>query len=187
MTSAPIEVRTLGADDVTLLAEIDRSEQLEVEYRVVDGELVGTETDFFVPPWDPVADGGHSVANIVGFVDPIVQGGADFFGAFRDDELLGLVIVDGDYKPGVAWLAVLHVTRSARRTGAASALWEAAEGVARRAGAETMYVSSAPTGSAVGFYFSRGCRLAAKHEIIPELFELEPEDIHLVCELETPG
>lgn len=177
----------MSSDEIGLLAEIDRSEQLETLYRVVDGELVADETDFFVPSWDPDGDGDHSVARIIGFADPVVQGGASFFGAFRGPELLGLVIVDAGYRPTVAWLALLHVTSPARRAGVASALWTAAAEVAHEAGAETMYVSSAPTGSAVGFYMSRGCRLATKDEIIPELFELEPEDVHLVCELVSPA
>lgn len=40
-------------------------------------------------------------------------------------------------------------------------------------------VSATPSGSAVGFYTSRGCRVVdAPH---PELFAKEPEDIHLTC------
>ncbi len=181
------EVRRLGAEDIVLLREIDRTEQLDTEYRVVDGELVATDIDFFVPAWNPDGSGSHSVGALIKFAEPVLQRGAALFGAYRGDELLGLVVVDGEYAPGVAWLTLLYVTNGARRTGAASAMWAAAEGVARGAGAKTLYVSSAPTGSAVGFYFSRGCRLAAKHEIIPELFEIEPEDIHLVCELGAPS
>jgi hypothetical protein len=44
-----------------------------------------------------------------------------------------------------------------------------------------MYVSATPTGSAVGFYLGRGCRLA--DPVHPDLFAQEPEDIHLVCPL----
>jgi hypothetical protein len=42
-----------------------------------------------------------------------------------------------------------------------------------------MYVSAVPSGSAVGFYLSRGCELA--EEPHRDLFAHEPEDIHLVC------
>ena len=181
-----LEVRRLRADDIVLLREIDRAEQLDTHYRVVDGELIGSPDDFFIPPWDPDGDGLYSVAAMISFAEPVLQRGAALLGAYRGDELLGLVVVDGEYEPDVAWLTLLYVTRAARRSGAASALWMAAEEAARGAGAKTLYVSSAPTGSAVGFYFSRGCRLASKDEIIPALFELEPEDIHLVCELESP-
>ena len=178
-----VEIRRLDAGDVGLLGEIDRSEQLDMIYQVVGGELVASPTDFFVPRWSTTDDGDHSVAHIVRFAAPIVERGATFLGAYRGGELVGLMVVEGDYRPNVAWFALLHVSRQARRSGAASALWAAAEKVARGAGATKLYVSSAPTGSAVGFYFSRGCRLATKSEIIQELFELEPEDTHLVCEL----
>ena len=43
----------------------------------------------------------------------------------------------------------------------------------------TMYVSAVPTNTAVGFYRSRGCELAA--EVHPALYAKEPEDVHLVC------
>jgi GNAT superfamily N-acetyltransferase len=182
-----LEIRLLGPADVGLLSEIDRAEQLDTHYRVVDGELMASPDDFFIPPWDPDGDGEFSVAAMIGFAAPIVQRGAALMGAYRGDELLGLVIVEAGYAPDVAWLALLYVTRAARRSGAASALWAAAVELARTGGASRMYVSSAPTGSAVGFYLSRGCRLAAQDEIIPALFELEPEDIHLVCDLERPS
>ena len=48
-------------------------------------------------------------------------------------------------------------------------------------GAQQLYVSATPTASAVGFYLSRGCRLA--DPVHPVLFDLEPDDIHLVAEL----
>jgi GNAT superfamily N-acetyltransferase len=186
MGSAP-EVRQLEAVDIGLLGEIDRSEQLDTHFRVVEGELIASPDDFFIPPWDPAGEGEYSVAAMIKFAEPIVRGGANLLGAYRDEELLGLGIVEPAYEREVAWLALLYVTRTARRSGAASALWAAAARLAREAAARTMYVSSAPTGSAVGFYLSRGCRLAAKHEIIPALFDLEPEDVHLVYDLALPA
>ena len=51
--------------------------------------------------------------------------------------------------------------------------------IAAAAGAMSMYVSATPSGSAVGFYMSRGCQLAARPH--PALFAKEPEDIHLIC------
>jgi hypothetical protein len=61
----------------------------------------------------------------------------------------------------------------------ASALWAAAVKVAATGGAEAMYVSAVPTGSAVGFYLSRGCELAEPVHVA--LYAKEPDDIHLVC------
>lgn len=180
-----MRIRHLDASDVSLIARIDRSEHVDVQYAVSDGRLV--EVPVFmedIPTWH---DGGgeHSITAMLEFCAPIVEGGATLLGAFTDDdELAGLAIVDPDFEPQLAWLALLHVSRPHRRKGAATALWAEAARLASGAGATSMYVSATPTGSAVGFYLSQGCRLA--DPVHPALFEHEPDDIHLVCELRHP-
>lgn len=182
MTS-PREVRTLGSGDLNLIARIDRTEHVDVEYAVVDGQLIERPASIpDVRPWDPIGTGEHSVASMIVFCEPIVARGAAFFGAFDGDTLLGLAIVEAAFEPGLAWLAFLHVSREARRQGAASALWDSAIKEAAATGAESIYVSATPTGSAVGFYRSRGCTLANPPH--PALVAAEPEDIHLVCPVE---
>ena len=47
--------------------------------------------------------------------------------------------------------------------------------------AENVYVSATPSESAVGFYKSLGFTLIA--EPLPELFALEPEDIHMILKI----
>ncbi len=180
------EVQRLWLDDIGLIARIDRSEHVDVEYAVLDGHLIERPASFEhadIPPWDPVGAGPNSVAEKVAFCAPLVAGGAALFGAFEGDRLLGLAVVDASFEPGLAWLAFLHVSREARRRGAASALWEAAVRDAVEAHAESMYVSATPTESAVGFYLSRGCRLA--DPVHPALYASEPDDIHLACSLPT--
>ena len=71
------------------------------------------------------------------------------------------------------------MSRPHRRQGVAQALWTAAVDLARASGATSLYVSATPTGSALGFYLGRGCRLA--NPVHPALFAAEPDDIHLVC------
>ncbi|MFQ5555299.1 MAG: GNAT family N-acetyltransferase [Acidimicrobiia bacterium] len=172
-------IRRLDPEDIDLMGRIDRSEHLTVKYTVEDGALVGRSTDVHVPTWSRQGSDERSVAAVIGYWRPVVPDGADLLGALDGDDVLGLAIVDGSFEPGPAWLAFLYVNRPDRRRGAASALWAAAVGVARNAGAAALYVSAAPSGSAVGFYLSRGCQLAeAPH---PELFAREPEDIHLTC------
>ncbi len=178
---AQIEIRRLGIEDIGLIGEIDRSEQITALYAVEDGQLVRTETNIDVPRWDPHGDGEHSVARLVGSFRPVVAGGAILLGAFDSDELAGLALVDPTYEPGLAWLALLHVSRRYRRRGVASALWSASDDIARGAGAAAMYVSATESNSAVGFYMSRGCELADPPH--PELLAKEPEDIHFVCHL----
>lgn len=176
------EVRRLRFDDLGLIASIDRSEHVDVEYTVAAGRLVERPVSMAdIPPWDPVGTGPYSVAAKVAFCEPIVARGASLFGAFDGERLLGLAIVEAEFEPGLAWLAFLHVSREARRRGAASALWQAASDDALQSGAKSLYVSATPTGSAVGFYRSRGCVLADPPH--PALYALEPDDIHLVCPL----
>ena len=103
------------------------------------------------------------------------------FGAFDDDLLVGIAVVRPRLRDDLAQLAFLHVSSGFRRQGIARRLmWEACE-IASEAGSSQLYVSSIPSSSAVGFYLSQGCRLA--EEVDPELYALEPEDIHLILDL----
>jgi GNAT superfamily N-acetyltransferase len=177
-----VVVRHLGIDAVDLVALIDRSEHVDVEYCVVAGALTERPVTMAdIPRWDPQGDGPFSVAHYIAVCAGLVRNGADLLGGFAGDEFLGMAIVDPCFEPRMAWLAFLHVSRPSRRTGAATALWEAAAQLGRASGAETMYVSATPTGSAVGFYLRQGCQLADPPH--PDLWSKEPDDIHLVCPL----
>ena len=179
-----MNVRRLEPSAVALVASIDRSEHVEVQYQIKDGRLVEVPVLMAdIPAWDPDGSGDHSVASHIAFCASVVADGAALLGAFDDDgELMGLATVHPTFEPGLGWLATLHVSRAYRRRRAASALWDAGVTLAREAGARSLYVSATPTGSAVGFYLGRGCRLA--DPVHPELFAHEPEDIHLTCPLE---
>jgi ribosomal protein S18 acetylase RimI-like enzyme len=174
-----MRVRQLELDDLPLVAAIDRSEQIEVQYHVRGGELQqapapGTE----VPPWDPTGSGPHSVSAKIEFCGSVVARGGMLFGAFDQAQALGLAVVHPFFEPRLAWLAFLHVSRPHRRRGVAKALWDRCVELGVAHGAEHIYVSSAPTESAVGFYLRQGCRLA--QPVHAALFAVEPEDIHLV-------
>jgi ribosomal protein S18 acetylase RimI-like enzyme len=177
-----VHVRRLLADDVSLVATIDRSEHVDVEYGVVDGLLTEQPVVMAeIPTWEPTGSGPHSVAAQISFCALLIAQGAMLLGAFDDERAVGIAVIDPSFEPGLAWLAFLHVSRPARRRGAARALWDAATERAVASGAESMYVSATPTGSAVGFYLRQGCHLA--EPVHPALFAKEPEDIHLVCSL----
>lgn len=180
----PFAIRRLAVDELTYIARIDRSEHVDVEYTVRGGELVErpvTVTE--IPNWYADGDGDFTVAGQVAFCRPIVERGGAAFGAFAGDDIAGVTVVEPRFEPPLAWLAFLHVSRPHRARGAASALWTAAVDLARHEGATRLYVSATPTGSAVGFYLSRGCRLA--DPVHPVLYAAEPDDVHLVCLLGT--
>jgi ribosomal protein S18 acetylase RimI-like enzyme len=177
-----VTVRRLEPSDVVLVASIDRSEHVEVQYRIEDSRLVEAPVVMAdIPAWDPDGSGEHSVARHIAFCASVLADGATLLGAYDGDELMGLATVHPRFEPGLAWLATLHVSRAHRRRGAASALWEAGVALSLAVDARSLYVSATPTGSAVGFYLAHGCQLA--DPVHPKLFALEPEDIHLVCTL----
>jgi hypothetical protein len=179
-----ISIRRVGLEDLrTVVGAIDRSEHVDGEYTVVDGRLVEravTMSD--IPPLDAVGEGSHSVAAKVRFCASVVdEHSGVVLGAFNGECVAGVAVVAPAFEPPLAWFAYLDVNRADRRRGVASALWGAACDLGRASGALQLYVSATPTASAVGFYLSRGCRLA--DPVHPVLFEHEPDDVHLLAEL----
>jgi predicted N-acetyltransferase YhbS len=166
-----------------MIAAIERSEHVDIEYAVDRGRLVERPvTVSEVPNWDAVGDGPFSVADKVRFCESVVDHhGGLVLGALEDETVAGAAVVAPSFEPPLAWFAFLHVTRPRRRDGVGSGLWTAAVDLARQSGATQVYVSATPTGSAVGFYLSRGCHLA--NPVHPTLYELEPDDIHLTLDL----
>ncbi len=179
-----LQIRHLDPADIELISEIDRSEHVVTEYVVADGELTTRSVNWDVPTFDPVGTGDHSVHSLIQTWQPVVDAGASLLGAYRGKRFLGLAIVDVSFDPSMAWLGLLHVSRTYRRRGVASALWDESVRLAIEAGARSMYVSATPSDSSVGFYLSKGCELAEQPH--PDLYAREPEDIHLICQIEPP-
>ncbi len=174
-----MEIVSLPKTAINLLADIDRSEQVDYAYRYVDGELERYLVDWSVA-WEADGTGPDSVSGVIEFLRPILEEGGVLLGAFDHDDVEGLAVVVPEFELATAWLALLHVTRRSRRRGVGRALWKAAEKAAIAAGASSMYVSSIRSGPTVDFYLGQGCRLAKDPH--PELYEREPDDIHLVRE-----
>jgi ribosomal protein S18 acetylase RimI-like enzyme len=158
------------------LDEIDRSEVIEALYRVERGALVKDDEHVDVPRWLP-GDGDHSVGRMRVFTAEHLAAGAEGIMALSRDKLRGIALVGFRLSPETAQLALLHVSREARRTGVARSLCRRCYDLARARGARQIYVSATPSDSAVGFYEAEGFRLTTPD---PALFALEPEDIHML-------
>jgi len=176
-----MDIRHLPAEEIGLIGSIDRSEDVVVGYSVVAGELIPSQVTWTIPNWSRTGTGDHTVASQIAQWQPVLERGAVLLGSFDGAEFLGLAIVEPGFEPDLAWLALLHVSRPYRRRGVASALWQEAVRLSREAAAPKMYVSATRSESAVGFYLDRGCELAVPPH--PDLFALEPEDIHLTLTL----
>jgi len=174
-----IRIRRLAISDITRIGEIDRSEHVTVGYTVRDGQLQAEAVDWRVPRWSAVGYGDHHVQTLVekNLVTLEQQSGV-LFGAFHGDVLAGMAILRPKLQDDMAQLSFLHVSSGFRRQGIATRLVHAVFELAGELGGRRIYVSSTPSGSAVGFYLSQGFQLA--DAVHPELYALEPDDIHMI-------
>jgi ribosomal protein S18 acetylase RimI-like enzyme len=175
-----ITIKQLENSDIVRIAEIDRSEQVIRGYFYRDGRLEAEEVNWRVPRW---FDEGpeHSVPAMIGFLVPILQGGGMLWGALDRGSLVGVAVYRPHLTETMAQLVFLHVSNGQRRQGIATRLTAECVRQARSDGAERLYVSATPSESAVGFYQSQGFQLVEKPH--PELYALEPEDIHMFMKL----
>lgn len=176
-----VQYRWMAPDEVGKIAEIDRSERIRTNYRYAEGELQSMAVNWDSPAWSTEGDGDYTVAAQISFCRSHLDRQGRMYGAFAEEKLVGIGIIQPEIEAGMAQLAYLHVSNQHRRKGIGGQITEALLAEARRAGAKRMYVSATPSGSAVGFYLSRGFKPTDTPN--PALFELEPDDIHMLKEL----
>jgi GNAT superfamily N-acetyltransferase len=172
-----IEFRALDRSDLSRLSDIDRTERIEVLYVQEGTELVARHGEWNATAWDGDSQHDHSVEAKVREAEQYLDVGGHAFGAFAHDRMIGIGIVVPHLRPGIAQLAFLHVSAPWRSAGIGARLCERLDEVARSAGASEMVVSATPSGDTVRFYRGRGFTPTA--DPVPELFRLEPEDVHM--------
>lgn len=172
------EIRPIEARELDLLGQLDRSEQIAALYVQQGAHLVLREGgNWSATRWTEEGDGEHSVAQHRAYCEQQLAAGGSALGAFDGDRLVGIGVMRPEIRPGVAQLAFLHVSNGYRATGIGGRLARDLERVARDVGARSMVVSATPSVNTVDFYRRLGFEPMA--EPLPELFELEPEDIHM--------
>ena len=100
------------------------------------------------------------------------------WGAFDKERLVGMIIYRPHLTEDMAQLAALFTDKDHRRMGIASRLTHQLVEQAKDDGYSRLYVSATPSESAVNFYISQG--FVPTQQAHPELYELEPEDIHMI-------
>lgn len=174
---APIEIRELTRTELLRVGEIDRAEHIDELFEQHGAELVARRGNWSAPDWDRVGKGGHSVESQRRALLNYDDAGGIARGAFSNGRLVGIGVVVPHIRPAMAQLAYLHVSREFRSAGIGSRLCDDLEQCARCAGDDEIVVTATPTGNTVRFYLGRGYRPMAQP--LPELLELEPEDIHM--------
>jgi GNAT superfamily N-acetyltransferase len=176
-----VEFRRLRRPELSRVAEIDRTERIDVLYEQRGAELVARHGTWSAPAWDPTGRGDHSVAAQVQSLERYDDAGGIAVGAFVRGGLVAIAVVVLHLRPGIAQLAFLHVSAPVRSSRIGSRLAEQLERIARTAGDSKMVVSATPSVNTVQFYLGRGFQPMT--EPFAELFEHEPDDVHMCKEL----
>ena len=167
--------RLINRDEIEKLRKIDRSEIITHIYHYVNGKLLLREEYYNLLGWDQT-----ELNNLLKRLYIIFDRGGTFYGAFNNSSMIGLVSLNNQFigkNKDQLQIVSLHVSKNFRKKGIGKALFDIAKEKAKKLGAKKLYISATPSKNTVEFYMQLGCKLAK--EINKELFELEPEDIHL--------
>lgn len=168
-------IRSLQREEIPLVWHIDRREIIQNIYHRRDGKLVLVPDYFDVQGWQP-GEAEHYTPILTDCFDR----GGTFWGAFEDAKIVGTAVLESKFigtKHDTLQLKFLHVSRDQRKQGLAKKLFLLAVEKAELLGAKKLYISATPSENTINFYIHLGCTLTT--ELHPELFALEPEDIHL--------
>ncbi len=171
--------RKLSRDEIEGVWTIDRSEVIDGIYSLVDGALFLNRVHHEVKGWPP----GEAEKYTPILQSCLDQGGWDY-GLFDDATLISVVVLAGRFMgtdSDQLQLEFLHVSNRYRHRGLGQQLFALAAGEARKRGAKSLYISATPSERTINFYLRLGCVLTPQPD--PELFELEPDDIHLEYQL----
>jgi GNAT superfamily N-acetyltransferase len=177
MEAGVIGYRRLAPIELERLGEIDRAERIDTLYVQHGAQLEERVGDWSAPPWSSYGEGEHSVAHQRAECERHLAVGARALGVFDGDRLVGIGLVTPHVRPGIAQLAFLHVSSHYRGRGVGGHLAGELEQIARESGDAEIVVSATPSANTVHFYLGRGYEPCA--EPLPELYELEPEDVHM--------
>ncbi len=170
-----MNIRLLQRDEIPLIWQIDRREIIENIYYLREGKLVLEPEHYDMQGWPP----GEAEQYTLLLLDCYDRGGF-FWGAFEKDRLVGVSILESKWigsGQDTLQMKFLHVSRDCRGQGVGTKLFNITAEKAKALGAKKLYISATPSEHTVNYYMRLGCSLAT--EIDPELFALEPEDIHL--------
>src|SRR5688500_8267635 len=142
MPTEELIIRPLRFDELGRVAEIDRTEEIDLIFVQRGGELEGRPGDWSAPAWDQEGDGEQSVMTHAKDLAQYVGAGGVALGAFDGDRLVGMGAVVPHLRPGIAQLAWLHVTAGRRDAGIGRRLCVALEAIAREAGDDRIVVSA---------------------------------------------
>jgi predicted N-acetyltransferase YhbS len=174
-----ITERNLLRREIKEIWTIDRREVIEAVYYFEDGCLVLKPEFYDMQGWPP-----GEAEKYTPILENCYDQGGWFYGLFDDSRLIGVAVLDGQFigrNKDQLQFKLLHLSSAYRHQGLGEQLFELAANEARTRGASHLYISATPSENTIGFYLNMGCTVTSEPD--PELFALEPEDIHLEYKL----
>lgn len=174
-------LRSLQSSEIDLIwQQINRRELITQMYIQNQQHLELVDCFFDVQHWD-----SYHLENDPPKLKQLYEQGALFIGAFdAAEKLVGVSVVSNqiiaDY-PNAKLLHYFYVDAGQQGQGIGAKLMQAAKESAKQLGANKLYISATPSRRTVDFYIKHGAeQLNAPDQ---QLWQLEPEDIHLLCTL----
>ena len=167
--------RSLSPHDLSLIREIDRSEEIFSLYRLKNGKLELEPHRETVTHWDE-----KELDQLVQHQHEILQKHGVVTGAFHQQKLVGVASVENvqrGIESAYFKLDILYVSNAYRGHRIGKYLLLFSKNLAKRFGADKLYISATPTKNTVDFYMKHGA--AITQEVDPVLLQQEPDDIHL--------
>ncbi|WP_338803753.1 GNAT family N-acetyltransferase [Xenorhabdus griffiniae] len=177
-------IRQLSRQEIPEVWNIDRTELIENLYVQQRDQLILTPQCFDMQGW-PEGEAEIYTPILLDSYDR----GAFFLGVFAEnenDKLIAVASVDPQWRgenDDLLQLSFLHISKAYRGLGLGKQLFHCCIDFAKAKGAKGLYISSIPSENAVNFYRHIGCVLIAQPDI--ELYQREPDDIHLVYTIDT--
>ncbi len=159
-----ITIRELSADDISLAAQVDRTETVYAKYvaRYQNDRrtLALSKVELAEPITIPTFRAEHFPARLASWKEQIADGGA-LIGAFDGEQLVGFIILKNAEEDSSAQISAVFVNAQHRRRGIGGQMLRRVEAIARTRAVKTLWLSSNETASAVEFYFKQGFSLLA--------------------------
>ncbi|NML20718.1 GNAT family N-acetyltransferase [Pseudoflavitalea sp. G-6-1-2] len=167
--------RSLRYEDLSLIRDIDRSEEIFSMYKLKEGRLIAEPHRESVTDWDEV-----ELEQLILNQQVILQNKGVVIGAFDHQKLIGAASVENLRRGNSAAyfkLDILYVSKRYRGHRIGKHLMNFCKTIGRNFGGDKLYISATPTKHTVDFYMRHGAVLA--EETDTALLEKEPDDIHL--------
>jgi GNAT superfamily N-acetyltransferase len=177
MNSAGIalKIRTLRKEEIENVRNLNRSEIIEQIYYLKDGRLNLKDEFYDIKEWIP-----RELEQSIKHLHDINDRNGTLIGAFDGEKLIAISALEPKFigrKKDQLHLYFHYVDSQYRHKGIGGKLLQQITEKAKKLGAKKLYISAIPSKNTIDFYIHMGCRLAS--ELNPELYRLEPDDIHL--------